>query len=510
MPDTPSTPAGSAARSRGGQPATLADVAAHVGGIVHPSTAEGSIPLSDVTHNSAEAGPGVLFAARPGMRADGHDFAPAAAMAGSPALMVERLVNADVPQVQVESVARALGPAASAVHHHPSTEMVLIGVTGTNGKTTTAFLVEAGLSAAGHATGLIGTVETRIAGRVVPGVRTTPEGSDLQRLLRDMRNHEVSAAAMEVSSHGLALSRVRGTRFAAVGFTNLSHDHLDFHADLESYYQAKATLFTAAYAPTAVVNLDDAAGRRLAAETSLDVCGVSVRGHPQADVTAEDVVSQPDGSRFVARLDERRVDVRVQVPGTFNVDNALMAMALLDAAGIDLEMASAGIAGLAAVPGRMERVDAGQAFEVIVDYAHTPDALARVVEAVRSVTSGRVILVVGCGGDRDTAKRPVMGRVAAAGADMAVLTSDNPRSEDPDAILDAMMAGARDVAGSQVRRESDRRRAIDLAIAEARTGDVVLIAGKGHEPVQELADGTITFDDRHEAREALISGGHGG
>lgn len=485
--------------------ATLADIVERVGGRLHAALPDAPIAIADVTHDSRSAGPGVLFAARPGVKADGHDFAGSAVAAGSPAVLVERVLDLGVPQVVVGSVADALGPAAAAVHGDPSQEMALVGVTGTNGKTTTAFLLEAGLAAAGYLTGLIGTVSTRIAGEDVAGVRTTPEGSDLQRLFRRMRQRGVTAGAMEVSSHGLALGRVNGTRFAAVGFTNLSHDHLDFHGHLEEYFRAKASLFTDRYAPIGVVNLDDAAGRRLTEMATLPIVGVSTEGAVGARVTATDVELRPGGSRFVAVVDGRRVELQLRVPGPFNVSNALMALALLHSAGIDLDMAAHGIGALRAVPGRMEPIDAGQPFDVIVDYAHTPDALERVLAAARTITSGRVIVVVGCGGDRDQAKRPVMGRVAAAGADLAVLTSDNPRSEDPEAILDAVFAGTEMLTGARVMREPDRREAIGHALGEAAPGDVVVIAGKGHEQTQELADRTIAFDDRAVAR-AILAG----
>ena len=509
MPDTPS----------------LTALAARVAGVLHqgggPST-DLEPAITDVTHDSRAAGPGVLFAARPGATSDGHDFAAAAVGAGAPALLVERLLPLDVPQIVVPSVADALGPMAAAVHGEPSQAMTVVGVTGTNGKTTTAFLLEAAFAAAGHRTGLVGTVETRVAGTVVPGVRTTPESTDLQRLLARMRAVDVDAVAMEVSSHGLALGRVRGTRFAAVGFTNLSHDHLDFHADLEDYFLAKASLFDPQYAPVGVVNLDDEAGRRLARTSPIPVVGVStdlghgvssgeapsggrsgMRSPVREVVTATDVVLRPDGSVFTARLPDGAVEVRVRLPGPFNVSNALVALVLARAAGVDPTAAAEGIAALAAVPGRMERVPGTEGYEVIVDYAHTPDALQRVLEAARAVAHGRVLVVVGCGGDRDAAKRPVMGRLAATLADVAVLTSDNPRSEDPEAILDAMAAGAATAAGGRVLRRTNRREAIGLAVAEARPGDVVVIAGKGHEPVQEIAGRTIEFDDRRVAAEAL-------
>ncbi|MGH8930925.1 MAG: UDP-N-acetylmuramoyl-L-alanyl-D-glutamate--2,6-diaminopimelate ligase [Egibacteraceae bacterium] len=462
------------------------------------------VRLADITHDSAQAGPGVLFACRPGQRHDGHTFAPEVVAAGSPALLCERTLPVIVPQILVRSVAEAMGPAAAAVHGHPSRDLRLIGVTGTSGKTTTTYLVESALRAASHVTGLIGTVTTLVAGREVQGVRTTPEATDLQRLLRDMVTSGVTGAAMEVSSHGLALGRVRGTRFAVAVFTNLGQDHLDFHRDFEDYFAAKARLFTPEFTPIAVVNVDDPWGRRLAASISPAVRVVRVGvGVADADITASDVASGPDGSAFTVTCGERRLRTRIQMPGLFNVANAVCALAAVVSAGVDLNTAASGIAEVQGVPGRMERIDAGQPFAVLVDYAHKPDALTNVLAAARELTRSQVIVVVGCGGDRDRAKRPVMGRAAAKLADLAVFTSDNPRSEDPLAILDAMVRGARGVPGAHWTVEADRRAAIALALLQARPGDVVVIAGKGHEPYQEVGDRLSPFDDRLVAGELL-------
>lgn len=468
----------------------------------------GAVRVADVTHDSREAGPGVLFAARRGQRADGHDHAPQAVGAGSPALLVERVLDLPVPQVVVADVAAALGPAAAVVHHDPSAELLLLGVTGTNGKTTTATLLESVLAAAGRRPGIVGTVETRIAGAPVPGVRTTPEATDLQRLWRRMREAGVDAAAMEVSSHGLALHRVDGTRIDVAGFTNLSQDHLDFHRDLEDYLAAKARLFAPGIAERGVVVVDDAAGRRVAAGAGIPVTTVALDG--PADWTAADVRSGPEGSTFTAHGPAGAVAVATHLPGRYNVANALLALAMAVAAGVDAAVAARGIAALAGVPGRMERVEAGQPFTVLVDYAHTPDSVENVLRAARELAAGRVIVVLGCGGDRDAAKRPLMGRAAASLADLAVLTSDNPRSEDPAAILAAMAAGTAGSPPGRVRVVVDRREAIAEAIGSARPGDVVVIAGKGHELGQELADRTVPFDDRAVAREAIAAVRTGG
>jgi len=487
-------------------PLTVAALAAAVGGRVLGEG--GGVVLVDVTHDSREAGPGVLFACRPGARADGHDFGPQAVAAGSPALLVERAVAADVPQVQVPSVAATLGLAAAAVHGHPAERLLPLGVTGTNGKTTVVTLLEAVLTAAGHVTGMVGTTGARLGGDPVPEVRTTPESTDLQRLWRRMLDAGATAAAMEVSSHGLALGRMVGTRVDVAGFTNLSQDHLDFHSNLETYFGAKAQLFTRGYARRGAVVVDDAWGQRLAQQAEVPVTTVSGAGAP-ADVVATDVAVGPTGSAFTATSAAWRQPVRVALPGPFNVTNALLALVMADLAGVAPTTAAEAIAGVAGVSGRMERVSAGQPFTVLVDYAHTPAALAGALSAARAVAAGRVLVVVGCGGDRDAHKRAPMGAAAATGADLAVLTSDNPRSEDPVAILDAVAAGAAEVAGSAVLTEPDRRAAIAAALDAANPGDVVVIAGKGHETTQELADRVTAFDDRAVAAE-LLAARHGG
>jgi UDP-N-acetylmuramoyl-L-alanyl-D-glutamate--2,6-diaminopimelate ligase len=369
---------------------------------------------------------------------------------------------------------------------------VVLGVTGTNGKTTTAFLLEAGLRAAGHRTGLVGTVLTRIGDEEVKSERTTPEATDLQALFATMRERGVGAVAMEVSSHALSLGRVDGVRFDTAAFTNLSQDHLDFHPDMEHYFQAKASLFTPARSRRGVVNADDEAGRRLLAAPAVPLTGYG-EGQP---FCASDVRLRPDGSDFAFVHPDGHLAASVRLPGAFNVSNALGALACLVTAGVAAEDAVRGVAGLAGVPGRMERVDVGQPFTALVDYAHTPDAVTALLRTVRAITPGRVVVVLGCGGDRDRPKRPLMGRAAVEGADVAVLTSDNPRSEDPLAILAEM-------AQPEALVEPDRRRAIELAVAQARPGDAVVVAGKGHETGQEVAGVVTPFDDRVVLREAL-------
>ncbi len=485
--------------------ARLRDLLAVVPAVSRLSPDDADVAIVDVTHDSRSAGAGVLFACRPGRRSDGHDYAPLAVRAGSPALLVERRLDLDVAQLEVPSVATVLGPVAALVHGNPSRELSLCGVTGTNGKTTTAYLLESILRTAGARTGLVGTVETRIAGETVAGVRTTPEASDLQRLLRRMRTAGVTAAVMEVSSHGLALRRVDGTRFAVAVFTNLSQDHLDFHCDLEDYFQAKLRLFRAAFTAAAVVNVDDAYGRRVATTADVPVTRVSPSGAAPADAVAADVELLASGSTFTAHLRGGRVRTHTALPGDFNVANALTAMAVAEVLGVAPEAAAEGVAACSGVPGRMEPVDVGQPFTVLVDYAHTPEAVERLLAAARGLTDRRVVVVVGCGGDRDAGKRPLMGRAAATLADLAVLTSDNPRSEDPAAILAAVVDGAASVPGARWHAEPDRRAAIATALDAAEPGDVVVIAGKGHETTQELTGATVAFDDRAVARSLLCA-----
>jgi UDP-N-acetylmuramoyl-L-alanyl-D-glutamate--2,6-diaminopimelate ligase len=405
------------------------------------------------------------------------DEAGAARVAGVPALV------ADAPR-------SVLGEIASWVHGHPSQALTVLGVTGTNGKTTTAFLLEAGLRAAGHRTGLLGTVLTRIGDDAVPSIRTTPEATDLHALFAVMLERQVTAVAMEVSSHALSFGRVDGVRFDVAAFTNLSQDHLDFHHDMEDYFRAKASLFEPSRTDVGVVNADDPYGRRLLAEAQVPIVSFGADG----DWVLHDVELRGDGSTF--GLGE--VSASVRLPGGFNVSNAAAAVVSLVQAGVPVAVAVAGVAGLPGVPGRMERIDAGQAFAALVDYAHTPDAVATLLRSVRDVTPGRVIVVLGCGGDRDRGKRPLMGRAAVEGADIAILTSDNPRSEDPLAILAEM-------AQPDARHEVDRRAAIALAVSLARPGDAVVVAGKGHETGQDVGGVVLPFDDREVLREVLSS-----
>ena len=459
--------------------------------------------VGDVVLDTRKVAPGALFCCVPGARVDGHDLAGKALDACAVALVVQRPLELEAPQLVVCRVRDALAPLAAAFFDHPSRRLDLVGVTGTNGKTTTTYLLEAIFRAAGRVPGVLGTVEVRVGDDRRPAIHTTPEAPDLQRLLAEMADSGVQAAAMDVSSHGLALHRVDGTRFKVAIFTNLTQDNLDFHADLDDYFLAKRRLFTPAFTPLGVVNLDDPHGRLLAG--TAEVAVVTTGTAADADWRATDVAASLEGTSFRVASPAGSRPVRLRLAGQFNVANALGALAAADALGIDLDTAVAGLEALAGVPGRFERVDAGQPFTVLVDYAHTPDSLDNLLRAARAVTGGRVLVVFGCGGDRDRAKRPMMGEIAGRLADVAVVTSDNPRSEDPEAIVAQVAEGvARSAGPGGFLVEVDRRTAIRTALAMAAPGDAVLLAGKGHEQGQELAGGRkVPFDDRQVATEEL-------
>ena len=437
------------------------------------------VEVRDLAYDARAVTPGALFFCVPGLHADGHDFAPEAVERGAVALVVERPLDVPVPQALVRDARAAMAPAADEFFGRPTQKLDVVGVTGTSGKTTTSFLLFAILAAAGRRPGLLGTVEARVGGERRGVVRTTPEAIDLQRLFREMLDAGDRSCAMEASSHASQLHRLDRVRFAALVFTNLSLDHLDFHGDMESYFQAKRRLFLEGR-PPAAVNVGDEYGRRLAAERP-DALTFGLSGEAQI------------GPEALAAI-----DLRLQ--GRFNVENALAAVAAARLLGIGDDAIARGIESVRGVPGRFEAVDEGQPFTVIVDYAHKPDALANVLRAARELAHGaRVVVVVGAGGDRDRGKRPVMGRLASELADVAIVTSDNPRSEEPRAIIDEVVAGAE----GDVEVEVDRAVAITRAVELAREGDVVVIAGKGAEQGQELADRTIPFDDRETVRDAL-------
>ncbi|HZB06594.1 MAG TPA: UDP-N-acetylmuramoyl-L-alanyl-D-glutamate--2,6-diaminopimelate ligase [Thermoleophilaceae bacterium] len=449
------------------------------------------VEISDLAYSSQSVTPGALFFCVPGFRSDGHDFAPDAVERGAAALVSQRPLALGVPDVVVDDVRAAMGPAAALFYRDPTSELHVIGITGTNGKTTTAFLVRHLLEAAGRQTGLLGTVKRVVGGVEEEVERTTPEAIDLQHTFRRMVDGGDRAAAMEVSSHALELGRVAGIRFACRVFTNLTQDHLDFHETMEAYFAAKRRLFESPGA--SVVNVDDEYGRRIAAELA-DPITFGIEN--EADYRARDIEFDFTGSRFTVDTPNGPLELRSPLPGLFNVQNVTGAVAAVRSLGVE----QIGLEGFPRVPGRFEPVDEGQDFGVLVDYAHTPDSLENVLRAARELADGRLHVVFGAGGDRDRGKRPLMGDAARRLADRVLVTSDNPRSERPEAIIDEIMEGA----GAGAEREVDRRRAIGRAIGEAEPGDVVVIAGKGHEQGQEFENGRKEpFDDVTVAREAL-------
>ena len=453
------------------------------------------VPIRGLALSSRAVTQGSLFFCVPGFTSDGHDFAPDAVQRGAAALVCERPLGLGVPEVVVSDVRAAMGPLAARFHGDPTASLQVVGITGTNGKTTTAFLLREMLEAAGIQTGLLGTVKQVVGGTEEPVERTTPEAVDLQATFRRMLDAGDRACAMEVSSHALELGRAGGVHFACRVFTNLTQDHLDFHETMEAYYGAKRRLF-AGRGP-AVVNVDDPYGRRLAGEVDAVTFGVDAA---DADLRATDVSFDVSGATFTAETPDGSLELVTRLPGLFNVQNALAALGAARALGVAPEAVRSALAQAEPVPGRMEPVEEGQDFGVLVDYAHTPDSLENVLRAARELTDGQLHVVFGAGGDRDRGKRPLMGAVAARLADRVIVTSDNPRSEAPDAILEEIVAGA----GGAVETELDRRLAIAAGIEGAATGDVVVIAGKGHEQGQEFEGGRKEpFDDVTEARQAL-------
>jgi UDP-N-acetylmuramoyl-L-alanyl-D-glutamate--2,6-diaminopimelate ligase len=471
--------------------------------------------VTGVTHDSRAVLPGDLYAALPGSRFHGAQFAAQAAEAGAVAMLTDEAgaaaaAEAGLPALIVADPRAALGEVAAAVYGDPSRQLTVVGITGTNGKTTTAYLVESGLRAAGHVTGLLGTVETRLAGEVLPSVRTTPEAPDLQALLAVAIERGVTAVVMEVSSHALALSRVEGVRFRTGVFTNLGEDHLDFHTDVEDYFAAKARLFDGR-CDREVVNVDDPAGRRL---VDTDTVTVSPSGAPDATWRVVDRSAGRSGQTFrLLGPDGIALDTGVVMPGEYNVDNAALAVVTLIEAGVEPAVAADAVAAAPAVPGRMEQVQSamtvsstGEEILAVVDYAHDPLSVAAALAALRPVTKGRLICVLGCGGDRDTGKRPLMGAAAARGSDVFIVTDDNPRSEDPWAIRAAMLAGVTAVPAperGEVIEVGDRRSAIVEAVRRSETGDTIAVLGKGHEQGQEVAEVVHPFDDREVLAAAL-------
>ena len=459
--------------------------------------------VRDLAYDARAVTAGAAFFCVRGERADGHDFAAQAVENGAVALVVEREVelpsHQDAVQLVVADSRAAMAVAADAFFGEPTRELEVAGVTGTNGKTTTAFLLHAILDAAGRRPGLLGTVESRIGGEVRPVVRTTPEAIDLQRTFREMLDAGDRSVALEASSHASTLHRLDRVRFDVLVFTNLTQDHLDFHGTMEDYYGAKRRLFTGASPPPAAVNVGDEWGRLLAEELA------ETRRAPlitfgfadDADIRPEGLALDGTGARFTAG----GIELETRLRGRFNVENVLGAVAAATLLDVDEDAVAAGVAALTGVPGRFEAVDEGQPFTVLVDYAHTPDSLDNVLRAARDIAASRVLVVFGAGGDRDRGKRPLMGRVARELADVVVVTSDNPRSEQPLAIIQDVLQGT----GTDVEIDPDRRSAIGRALGLAEPGDVVVIAGKGHEQGQEIAGEKHPFDDREVARELLQS-----
>jgi UDP-N-acetylmuramoyl-L-alanyl-D-glutamate--2,6-diaminopimelate ligase len=464
-----------------------------------------------VQYDSRAIGSGDVFVAIRGQKTDGHAHLRQARDQGAVAAVVETVTpGLDLPQIRVLDSRRALALLAAEETGHPSRELVMVGVTGTNGKTTTTHLIAAELEARGERVGVIGTVGYRFDGQIEPAPHTTPEAPDLARLLRRFRDRGATAVAMEVSSHALALDRTYGVAFDAGVFTNLTQDHLDFHGTMEAYRDAKVRLFRAESRGdrtktfVGAVNTDDPDGRWIREHGDPPMLGFGLE--PGAEVTAEDIRWERSGTRLRIRSPQGSSSVALRLRGAFNVMNALAAFTAGLAVGIPVNAIAAGLESVASVPGRLEPVEAGQPFLVLVDYAHTPDALLRALDAVRATGPKRLLCLFGCGGDRDRGKRPLMGQVAAEHADEVFLTSDNPRSEDPTAILDEIEAGVRGAA--HVRTIVDRKEAIGAAIGACSDGDALLIAGKGHETYQILGTRTIPFDDRKVAREALAVRGY--
>ncbi len=456
---------------------------------------DAGVTVSDIIYDSRQARPDTVFVAIRGRKADGHSFALEAVRAGCAALVTEEVIEGvEAPQFVVKDTRTALAVMSATLFERPSERLSLAGITGTNGKTTTAYFLESIYHAAGYKAGLIGTVEYRVAGERRPVTRTTPESYDLQKLLREMADAGVTHTAMEVSSHAIDMKRIAAVKFAVKAFTNLSQDHLDYHGDMERYFEAKRRFMEEPGA--AAINIDDEYGRRLA-EDLPDAATFSL--DKEADYRAESIENTVSGSAFDLRAPDGVFRLSVNMPGGFNVANAITAAAVARAQGVGWPAIIGGVADLEKVPGRFERLESGTGFTVIIDYAHTPDGLAKAVASAKELTKGRVITVFGCGGDRDRTKRPLMGRAATAMSDVTIVTSDNPRSEDPEVIIDEILKGCEGKAEA----ETDRRTAIKRAMEMAKPGDIVIIAGKGHEKEQILSTGTIEFDDRAVAEDAL-------
>ncbi len=484
---------------------TLQELTAGIPGARLHGPASADTAIDAVVYRSDRARPGSIFACLRGVAADGHDYASQALAAGASALIVDRILDLAAPQIVVADTRLATALIAASLEGDPSADLCMVGITGTNGKTTSAFLIHSVLEAAGFRSGLIGTVEARVGGEVVKATHTTPESVDLQHLLARMRTAGDTACVMEVSSHALDQRRAAGVRFDAALFTNLTRDHLDYHPDVEHYYRAKRALVLRPEGegddPPAATNIDDEYGRRLAAEAGAMTFAVD---DSSADVRPTDLTMHTTGFAATMATPRGPLAIESSLRGHFNVSNVSGVVAVGELLELPHDAVARGVAALSGVPGRFEAIEAGQDFQVLVDYAHTPDSLDNVLVSARRLVpeGGRLLVVFGCGGDRDRGKRPQMGRIAAYRADMAIVTSDNPRSEDPARILDDIVAG---MDGGRAERlvDEDRRSAIERAVAGARRGDVLVIAGKGHETGQEHNGVVRPFDDREVAREVL-------
>ncbi|HEY6628790.1 MAG TPA: UDP-N-acetylmuramoyl-L-alanyl-D-glutamate--2,6-diaminopimelate ligase [Acidimicrobiia bacterium] len=470
----------------------LVDLAVVVGGVTH---GDPEVTVTDVTHDSRHAGAGTMYVAVRGSHFDGHEFIPNAVAAGSSAVCVDHFTASGVSELEVRDTREVMGHLAASVHDDPSGSVAVVGVTGTNGKTTVTHFIESITASAGRTPGLIGTVHTRVGDRTLSSERTTPEATDFQRLLAEMRDLGADVIAAEISSHALELGRVSATRFAVAAFTNLSQDHLDFHGDMDAYRAAKERLFQEYEVGAAVINIGDPVGGELASRVRMPVLRVG----PGGELSAGEVRTSFEGTSFEMILGGQSRQVTAPLIGMFNVENALVAAGCCLQLGLSVDEVVAGLGGLGPVPGRFELVSGSFPVRVVVDYAHTPEGIHQAISVARDLAFGRVIAVFGAGGDRDREKRPLMGR-AAIEADLSVLTSDNPRSEDPEAIIGEVMSG---IEGSGVVVEPDRRRAVELAIRAASPGDVVLILGKGHETGQEIGERVLPFDDKLVAAEVI-------
>lgn len=470
-----------------------------------------AISIKGMTYDSRQVQTGDLFFCLPGAKADGHDYAPQAIERGAAALIVEReLPFKDITQIVVSDSRKTMAELAAAFFGYPSRQLRVIGVTGTNGKTTTTYLIKAILEAAGFGVGLIGTIQSLIGHQVIPMKNTTPESLDLQRLLRKMVDAKLDYAVMEVSSHALSIGRVSNCEYDTAVFTNLTRDHLDYHLTFENYAAAKAILFTSlgqnakkTGAKTAVVNLDDEYGAFIAGQTTVPVLTYGLRKSPM--IGAKNVQVTAKGTSFTAITPRGDISLGLKITGMFNVYNALAAIGAALAEGIAPETIKTALGKFTSVPGRFELVEEGQSFAVVVDYAHTPDGLENILQTAKQLTQGKIIVVFGCGGDRDRTKRPVMGALAARYADFTVITSDNPRSEEPLSIMREIENGfvSTGAQSKQYLMIADRKDAIREALSRAQRDDIVLIAGKGHETYQILKERTISFDDREIARSIL-------